>query len=608
MLYSFIYFHIYIGIFLDIVILERFLRACKQPIVEGDVMSSDRIVRKVYRKKEVNIEYQVDALILPEDLIWPTFIETKQRHQDFKNIYFQRQTIVDANRRTYSLDLLRKKETVIWTGAAGIGKSCDINHILIELLSHLGEDSWPSMVAYRIENDLFSFTSSGVTSTRISYADLHEYSKIHQRDNSVLILELQESETDPVIRRPFILAVSARNLSQKLKTVRKSGGREYMLISPPEVEEVCLMAEAIMDIYPDNDIFKGMSKEEAISTVQTRALQIGAIPRYLFCKSFRFESRLNELIASESKELTTELDQLSVDNIPKLAQLLMAPYLRPGVTNPIISQRYEKAASEYLNSLPAEDRNERMAMSSTFSTFSHVFRYLSDFAKQIHYFSLRSSLDVARVKRLGYDYQLAEEIISLGILIPKPSERVDDRITSDNWEWHGNVNYNQKLSRNSKLPNEMIPMFPRSSAQIKFGGMYYIGDVSELKGDCLYRGKDHNLALYEFFNVDHVKKIIYLYQVTTIDLSKHPFYLSTISRVMEKLSMFEERNLEYKVRLLCFCDWSREDTHGTKFFDMDGNIVTLDERRALNDRVAVRLEVYIIRACLFLTETKFELP
>ena len=171
------------------------------------------------------------------------------------------------------------------------------------------------------------------------------------------------------------------------------------------------------------------------------------------------------------------------------------------------------------------------------------------------------------------------------------------------------MDYNNKLSKNTKLPDEMIPVFPKSSAEIKFGGMYYEGDVSELKSSRLYRGTFHNLTLYEYFNVDQENKIIYLYQVTTDDLCKHPFSMCMINKVMEKLRIFEDRNSEYKVRLLSFCDWSHTDSHGTKFFDtkLNRKIVSLNERKAVNDRVAVRLEVFIIRAPLLPSKTKFEL-
>ena len=187
-----------------LMMLQRFLRICKNPIIECDgsapLATSDNIVRRVYRKQtEGGMKFQIDALILPEGMIWPTFLAVKQRRSFFKNIYFQRQTAADVNRRIISLDLLRKNYEAIWVGSPSIGKSCDINYIFIELLHHLGEDGWPSMVAFRSESILFTFTASNVTYTPICFSELLNYSQIHEDDNSVLILELLESENDPIL-------------------------------------------------------------------------------------------------------------------------------------------------------------------------------------------------------------------------------------------------------------------------------------------------------------------------------------------------------------------------------------------------------------------------
>ena len=331
--------------------LQRFLRICKNPIIECDgsasLATSDNIVRRVYRKQtEGGMKFQIDALILPEGMIWPTFLAVKQRRSFFKNIYFQRQTAADVNRRIISLDLLRKNYEAIWVGSPGIGKSCDINYIFIELLHHLGEDGWPSMVAFRSESILFTFTASNVTYTPICFSELLNYSQIHEDDNSVLILELLESENDPILSMPFILAVSPIDLASKFKTLGKSGFDEFMLISPPDVEEVCLMTEAMMDICPENKIFKGNTKEEAISIVRTRALKIGAIPRYLFCSERNFITRLTLMKVSATSKLSSDFQTLSVNNIPDAAKCFVAPYFRPGVTDPRLHVSYVKAAPD----------------------------------------------------------------------------------------------------------------------------------------------------------------------------------------------------------------------------------------------------------------------
>ena len=144
-----------------LLLLQRFLKLCKKPIVDsndtGSCKVSYNIVRRVYKKHTVgHMDFRIDALLLPEDMIWPSFLASKQRGSGFKNIYLQRQTAVDINRRKISLDILRKRGKVVWAGSPGIGKSCDINFILMELLRHLGKEGWPGEVLFRVEDYLYT--------------------------------------------------------------------------------------------------------------------------------------------------------------------------------------------------------------------------------------------------------------------------------------------------------------------------------------------------------------------------------------------------------------------------------------------------------------------
>ena len=551
------------------------------------------------------MDFRIDALVLPKSMIWPSFLASKQSGTYFKNIYLQRQNAVDVNRRTISLDILRRRGKVVWTGSPGIGKSCDINFIFIELLSHLGEEGWPDEVLFRHGASLYTFTSSGVTHAPFTYSELEEYSRRYKYTNSILILELRESETDPVINMPFILAVSARQLKSKLKTIDQTRDTEFMLVAPPDVDEVCLMAEAVMDICPQNDEFEGKSKEDVVSMVRERALQVGAIPRYLFCTYSSFKRRLDEMKLSASTSLSFDFLELSVNNIPDVAQYLVAPYFKSHVTNPITVLNYEDAASDYFKTIAGDERDRMMHFRSV---PSFEFRYLCDYALKIHIKALKNPNDIEVIKRMGFDYQLSGAIIKFGgVLIPKSDEKIDD-ISSSYWEWHKNIDYKATLSRKSLLPEDKIPVLPRCSAEILFAGQYYVGDVSELNPDRVYRGTFHNLALYEYFTVDHNKKMIYLYQTTTLDLNRHSFALSTVKDVMTKLGMFQNRNSKYKVTLLCFCDWSRRTTYGTKIFDTNSSNRkghSLEYFRSVENEVAVRLEIYIIRARLLQSAPRF---
>ena len=478
-------------------------------------------------------------------MIWPTFVPMKQDGSYFQNIYFQRQSSVDVNRRRMSLDLLRKNKSVIWIGLRGIGKSCDLNYIFMELLSHLGEESWLSQVAYRTGKALYTFTAFGVKYSQLDYSDLDHYTTFHKNDHSVLILELQESEMDPSMSMPYILAVAADDLQTKLKTVHKTRNNVDMLISPPDVEEVCLMTEAIMDICPNNDIFEGMTQEEAVSIIRSRALKIGTVPKFLFCNVELFKSRLNEMIRVAKYEFSPEFNTLSFDHIPRDLPYLVAPYFRPRVTDPIYPHDYEIAALDYFNSLciPSDplDSYEFHFFMNVLS--SYEYRYLSEYVKMIHFSFLKYPDKIKFIKSFRLDYQLAEAVIKFGgiRIDPHPFESIFDRISSEHWEWHENIDYNETLSRNSLLPNDKIPVLPRCSAEINIDEMYYEGDVRELKEDRVYCGSFHSLALYGYLTVDHGNKRIYLYHVKTDDLNKYPVTMTTINAVMEKLCLFDDR-------------------------------------------------------------------
>jgi len=487
---------------------------------------------------------------------------------------------------------------VIWTGFPGIGKSTDINYILMELLLHMGEESWPAMVAFRVNDYLFEFTSTDVRCVPITFDGLIRYAKKHGRDNSVLILELIGDETTPLMKMPFIIAESSRRLKNKFKDHILADSAKIMLVTPPDVEEVCLMSEAIVEVCPNNTIFEGKTKAEAISLVRKRAWKIGAIPRYLFGSKGLHSLRLKDMIAKASSKLSFDTDALNVDDISPGAQYFVAPYFKFGVTDPSYHYSYEEAAPELFASLSDDDEMHSSAESS-----SYEFRYLSDYAKLLHATKLKDVQVIESLKSMGVAYQVSEAIIRHGGILPVRSfEKLNENYLSDSWEWHKDVGAETTLSRDSLLPAQQIPTLPRCSDEIIFGGTYYEGSVSQLKEDRLYRGHYVNLCLYKYFTVDHKKKVLNLYHVTSVDLKDHSFPMSAIESIMSKLRMFEKNNLEYNIVLLCFCDWSRTVTHGIKFDA--GSLKTL---RSQGDPIATRLQTYVIRACLLPLSTKYEL-
>jgi hypothetical protein len=87
-----------------------------------------------------------------------------KKKADCSEIYFKR--IADSNlpRFNKTVELLRNRDTVISTGLAGIGKSTEVNGLLLEFLSHMGEEGWPKEVWYRYNREMIQFyLESGTT-------------------------------------------------------------------------------------------------------------------------------------------------------------------------------------------------------------------------------------------------------------------------------------------------------------------------------------------------------------------------------------------------------------------------------------------------------------
>ena len=585
--------------------LQRFLVLCRKPIIECSdatpIITSDNIVRKSYRKRtEGGIDYHIDALILPDEMKWPTFLAIMQSESYCKNIYFQRESVVDINRRKYTIDTLREKGNVVWMGSPGIGKSCDVNHILLELLSHLGEDTWPSEVAFRSGIDMFTFTSTDVTRTEIKFSDLESFSARHL--DSVLVMKLDDGENNPILSMPFILVASSKDLYSRLKTLMHARDSTFMLMSPPDVEEMCLVTEAIMELCPTSNPFKGNSKEEAVNIVRSRALKVGGIPRQLFCSEKFYKATLVHMnVASYS--LSRCLDSLSAYDIPRTVQSFVALFFKEGVTDPKFPMIYKEAAPELFATFSKENNSEVMALMN--SLFNFEFRYLTDYAKVLHSSVEQSFEDLQVLKRLNLDDQIFETLIRFREKNEIKSDEGNDMCyVSKNWEWHKDVGYKNLLSRNSLLPASKIPILPQCSSEIVFQGSYYVASVSKLDSSKIYRSTFYKLAFFNYFTVDHTKKRVYLYQVTSGDLRDHPLDISTVALFMSKLGMFEKPNLKYQATLLFFNDWNRKITYGSKFFDADKNIVDLKELKSKKDKIAARLQVYIIRGSFFPSSTK----
>jgi hypothetical protein len=136
--------------------MENFFIACRTPVLEsvlGNFQRHETKISKLFLNKN-----RVEAYILPKNIpSWPSFKATQQKNELCPEIYFKR--IADSNlpRFNATVELLRARKDVISTGLAGIGKSAEVNGLLMEFLSHMGEEGWPKEAWYRCDEVMTQF-------------------------------------------------------------------------------------------------------------------------------------------------------------------------------------------------------------------------------------------------------------------------------------------------------------------------------------------------------------------------------------------------------------------------------------------------------------------
>jgi hypothetical protein len=139
---------------------ELFFRACRSNIISASADNFER--HKSCISKVLSEDRRVEAYVLPTSIPeWPSFFSMKQ--DDATEIYFKRVADTNGPRYMETINLLKQRMTVACTGLTGIGKSTEINGLLMDFLSHMGEKGWPGEVWYRYNTDMLKFSLSNLS-------------------------------------------------------------------------------------------------------------------------------------------------------------------------------------------------------------------------------------------------------------------------------------------------------------------------------------------------------------------------------------------------------------------------------------------------------------
>jgi hypothetical protein len=549
--------------------LINFANACRNNFMETNTSLTEVDLKKI-KKNDCQItkvnyfvknnqdqeEPCITSYLLPSNVnVWPTFLQsTKQIHACAKDVYVQRLNKCDVGRMNETIKLLKKREIIIWIGLPGIAKSTDLNIILIKLLKELSSnDGEIKIVAYRATDTIYEFTlnSEGNVQVRTIPAEtlllVIQYGKdvlSSRRDRNVLLLELEEAESDPSIKGNFgcLITSSSRNCQELFKTIYK-GGCFFMLLQPWKLNELKCFARSAIELSEDNPFNDEFNK--TLDDITAKYNEIGGVIRHIVSNLFfkRFIVQRNMVLKDNFV-----IYDLTVYNVPSNAKYFIAAFIKDDVEIPFVSEEIVD---------------------------TYYFEFLSNPAKLLIGEKVSSPDEVLSLQGYAFNYLIAEDIVLYNILTNKRNEKYPSwpkQWSQNNWEWHTDVGYTNFLSPNSIIQNKKIMTMPICEKLYLFQSTTLQIPVYDLHEDIVYKSTFHNMKIGEFLTVNHTQKIVTFYQVTNRNLKDHPFKLKTIYDAMNDLSMFAEAGLKYTLRLLCFVDSTVSNPRGIAF---ENNVVLL---------------------------------
>ena len=495
-----------------------------------------------------------------------------------------------------------------------LGKSTELNYILMMLLRRMGEVGWPSTVLFRLPGDpVVEFTLDPSSSQQCIVREhegtetldgVYECSENYGKKEAVMLMDLGEDETNPTCHIPCYITVHSEDAIEVTKTISKTQNSQYLLSDPPSLTQLKLQALALKQYsltQPAPGSFLDGSLEEVLAKVETRARLIGTLPRYIFCGELYYEDQLHVV-----NYHAFEFSMLSVYELDRNAMPYIASFIKP-------------------NMIP------KYSASDADGDPAYEFRFLSDHCARV----IAKSIIKLNDKRLNVlpdhhlDYQLAE-IIMISTLF----KDVSDTYTREAWEVYTDPGNTTKLTKRHRLVKKEEDAFksgvaiPWATHTVLFESIHYEGDVKLLQESSLYRSAfiSHKVPFGQCFMVSHQQRTVWFFQSTCGDVKDHPLPICIIRNVMNKLGMFTDTGKEYELVIVIFADWSRRITHGSKVAasspagGVTGSETTPNPKRPRRDTpsepvpltpedadIMSRVKTWIVRHCYYPQLPKFEL-
>lgn len=532
---------------------------------------------------KICFERNLEAYVLPSGIDWPIMFDKKQSDVLGKRALFHRNDNASIGRELETWSALLEDEAVVWTGLPGIGKSLSGMFMFMEAIQKMKANidantpinkEWFQRVFYRYEEDLYEFIyekDMGFTVLTHDAGSTLETARImhnqrlqeleHTGLKSLLIVEMEEKEIDPTFNGAVLVCPSARRVAEKTCKTYYKAHQPFFVLDPPsrdvllkEYEVLQQLEEKLPDHISTTEKFK-----ELIDIV-------GPVPRYLFSSKYQaIQSYLNARSIAVSSALG-ELDKtvISYSDVGEYVKYFMAPYIRPGVRSPRIGNTYADTAKEYLS-----ERSEQEQKEAQRKTDIYEFRFLTESCKVMLASQTKSPTTLHFWRELGRPHELLEATVKCARNYRDKesfndlAELVPERSRIENWLWY-NDKGSSRLTEQDRIENVKEDLTRQWKEIVKFDGTIFNHNVWELEEYKLYESILYNLALAEYWFVNHRMKRVYGDQVT-LSLLDHEFNIETINKALESFGMLKGRGLEYKLVLIGINDMSKANPTGLMF-------------------------------------------
>ena len=553
--------------------MELFFDACRSPIQESVL---ENFQRHESRISMITLDGgRVEAYVLPKTIPqWPTFAATKQESERCPEMYFKRIADTNIPRFDETVRLLKDRKKVISTGLSGIGKSTEVNGLLMVFLSHLGGQDWPKEVWYRCDNKMVKFSlERGVPTVKtVSAHTLNDVLSLTDPYNGVkdinhlpvLLLELSEDENNPRSYIPTYIPLSNRNVYDITKEMQKSNG-QYMLVAPPTCEDIQEMAVVEAKVGVDS-LFQGLSEDAIREMVKSRVDILGPKIRDVFVSEGKFNVS-KKMLSKQADKLFCEFSEISVDHMPKNARNYIGAFV---VNDSFVPSLSEKSGDWYYIDFLSDYIKKVIALACNEGNFK---------------FFMSSS-------QYQFDYLIAEAIMVHSLMAHKTEDIISLQWKYNNWTFYKNPVKGEFLSHKHSIP---LPKIPLCTKEILFSSLYLRANVSELQQGVLYRCSLHNGALYDALVV--VGHIVYIFQSSSLSASTHSLDYSTIKNVMDFLKF--DSNPQYS---MCYVYCSDNSSKSKSRCDVTGTSSLSREELTLFKKT---FTINIARVCYYPLKTEF---